>query len=42
VEKRDYLDGNGGNIPDVYIKNLETDILKDNDKVLEEAIQFLE
>lgn len=38
----EYLDGNGGNIPDVYIKNSEADILADVDKVLEEAIEFLD
>ncbi len=37
----EYLDGNGGNIPDVYIKNSESDILANQDKVIEKAIQYL-
>jgi len=37
----DYLDGNGGNVPDVYIKNLESDIIANEDKVIEKAIQYL-
>lgn len=37
----DYLDGNGGNVPDIYMKNSESDILSNVDKVLEAAIAFL-
>lgn len=37
----EYLDGNGGNIPDVYIKNTEIDITSNQDLVLEKAIQYL-
>jgi C-terminal processing protease CtpA/Prc len=36
-----YLDGNGGNVPDVYIKNSESDIIANEDKVIEKAIQYL-
>lgn len=37
----DYLDGNGGNVPDIFIKNSETDIISNEDKVIEKAIQYL-
>lgn len=36
----EFLDGNG-NIPDIYIKNTENDIIDNTDKVLERAILFL-
>ena len=36
----EFLDGNG-NIPDIYIKNTENDIIQNTDKVLERAILFL-
>lgn len=36
-----YLDGNGGNVPDISIKNSETDIISNEDKVIEKAIQYL-
>ena len=38
----EYLDGNGGNVPDILIKNTESDILLNNDKVLEAAINLLD
>lgn len=37
----EYLDGNGGNVPDIYLKNSALDILAEKDKVLEKAIQYL-
>lgn len=37
----EYLDGNGGNVPDTYIKNHESNISLGIDLVLEEAINFL-
>lgn len=37
----DYLDGNGGNVPDIFIKNSEADIISNEDKVIEKAIQYL-
>ncbi|WP_396601200.1 S41 family peptidase [Algibacter sp. R77976] len=36
----EFLDGNG-NIPDIYEKNIENDIINNTDKVLERAIIFL-
>lgn len=37
----DYLDGKGGNIPDVFIKNTALNIASDEDLVLEKAIEYL-
>ena len=37
----DFLDGNGGNVPDVYIKNTAADISLNQDLVLEKAVQYL-
>jgi hypothetical protein len=37
----EYLDGNGGNVPDIYIKNTEFDVQANQDKVLEKALQYL-